>query len=175
MPAPIGYFLTWANYGTRLHGDKRGTVDRNHNHHGEPYLPADEIKQAKRFSDLSQPPLKLDAKMRGIVEHAIRRHAEIRGWLIHALNIRTNHIHLVLCGELDPARALNEFKAYCTRALRAEKIIAADRKVWVRKGSERWLWNRCQLERACWYTLHAQGPDLPVDWRGDDEGRNDGP
>lgn len=168
MPEPLGHFLTWVTYGTRLHGDVRGTVDRDHKTYGTPYVAHDEVKRSKRIDDLGQQPFLIDPKARGVLVLAIESHADIRKWHIHALNVRTNHIHLVVSGTAAPSRALNEFKAYCTRHLRSEKLIAADRKVWARGGSTRWLWTSYHLDRACWYTRHAQGPDLPVDWRGDD-------
>ena len=40
---PAGHFLTFRTYGTWLHGDARGSVDRFHNVPGEPlreYRPA---------------------------------------------------------------------------------------------------------------------------------------
>ena len=35
---PLAYLLTFTCYGTRLHGDTRGTVDRNNNRYGMPFL-----------------------------------------------------------------------------------------------------------------------------------------
>jgi hypothetical protein len=34
----LAFHLTWATYGTRLHGDARNTVDRQHNQYGEPVV-----------------------------------------------------------------------------------------------------------------------------------------
>jgi len=36
---PLAYFLSFRSYGTWLHGDKRGSVDRFHNKYGTPRLP----------------------------------------------------------------------------------------------------------------------------------------
>lgn len=168
MPEPLGHFLTWVTYGARLHGDVRGSVDRDQKTYGTPYVAHDEVKRSKRLNDMKQAPYLIDPRARGVIISAIKRHAEIRKWKIHALNVRTNHIHLVVSGTNAPSRALTEFKSYCTRDLRAEELVAIDRKVWARGGSTRWLWTPYHMERACWYTLHAQGPDLPVDWRGDE-------
>jgi REP element-mobilizing transposase RayT len=38
MSRPLGYFLSWGTYGTRLHGDPRGTVDRSSTDRGDPVL-----------------------------------------------------------------------------------------------------------------------------------------
>jgi REP element-mobilizing transposase RayT len=129
----------------------------------------DETKRLKRQGDLSQPPLKLGPKLRGAVEFAIRSHCRERGWDLHALNVRTIHVHLVVRCDVAPDRALTEFKAYATREMRKGIAIGAYRKVWTRGGSKRWLWKSKHVLRACRYTEHAQGPELPKDWRGDDQ------
>ncbi len=36
---PLAYFITFRCYGTWLHGDRRGSVDRFHNIYGTPRLP----------------------------------------------------------------------------------------------------------------------------------------
>jgi hypothetical protein len=38
--APIGYLITFRSYGTWLHGDERGSVDRNHRAYGTPMFAA---------------------------------------------------------------------------------------------------------------------------------------
>jgi hypothetical protein len=40
-PRPIAYHITFGTYGTRLHGDPRGTVDRSMNRPGDPIIGAD--------------------------------------------------------------------------------------------------------------------------------------
>jgi len=42
---PIAFFITFRTYGTWLHGDERGSVDRCHNHYGTPRLPANTLRQ----------------------------------------------------------------------------------------------------------------------------------
>ena len=36
---PLGYLITFRSYGTWLHGDERGSIDRFHNRYKAPYLP----------------------------------------------------------------------------------------------------------------------------------------
>ena len=35
----LAYFITFRCYGTWLHGDERGSVDRFHNIYGMPFIP----------------------------------------------------------------------------------------------------------------------------------------
>ena len=37
MDIPLAYHITFGTYGTRLHGNERGSVDRAHNAPGEPF------------------------------------------------------------------------------------------------------------------------------------------
>jgi hypothetical protein len=37
---PLAYLITFRAYGTWLHGDSRGSVDRFHNRYGVPLIPA---------------------------------------------------------------------------------------------------------------------------------------
>src|SRR5712671_5216228 len=36
---PLAYFISFRTYGTWLHGDKRGSIDRFHNRYRSPYIP----------------------------------------------------------------------------------------------------------------------------------------
>ena len=40
---PLAYFISFRGYGTWLHGDQRGSIDRLHNQYRSPYIPANDI------------------------------------------------------------------------------------------------------------------------------------
>src|SRR5437762_2022331 len=52
--APLGYLITFRSYGTWLHGDARGSVDRFHNAFGTPRLPYNERWQKHNRNVLKQ-------------------------------------------------------------------------------------------------------------------------
>ena len=56
---PLAYLITFRSYGTWLHGDKRGSVDRFHNHYS--YLPPDEERLIHTLSQLSREIVTLNA------------------------------------------------------------------------------------------------------------------
>jgi REP element-mobilizing transposase RayT len=67
-------------------------------------------------------PVKLNAVRRAAVEQAVKETCEVRKWSLIALNVRTNHVHIVVAiGEADPGRALNALKANATRTMREKK------------------------------------------------------
>lgn len=161
MGNPLAYFLTTACYGNRLHGDERGTVDREHNVYNSPTCKPTVKRERANQALMKQTPFKLNAAQRAAVEDAIKDACAFRKWYLWALNVRTNHAHIVVTSNLDPDRTLGILKARATRLMRERGLIDADRRVWVSGGSTRWLFNDAALMSACDYVLNRQGPDLP--------------
>jgi REP element-mobilizing transposase RayT len=96
------------------------------------------------------------------VDSAIREVCAHRSWFLHALNVRTNHVHIVVSiGEEKPERALNAFKAYGTRRMRQDGNWQESHSPWADKGSKRRLWNERSLALAVDYVINGQGGDLP--------------
>ena len=159
---PLAYLITFRSYGTWLHGDKRGSVDRFHNHYKSPYLPPDEERLIHTLSQLSSEIITPNAKQRELVEQSIRETCTVRNWTLRAVNVRTNHVHTVVSiGTASPDRALNDFKAYATRKMRRNDCLVSERSPWSDKGSKRSLWNERSLELAVDYVMNRQGGDLP--------------
>lgn len=156
----LGYLLTWTCYGTRLHGDARGTVDRSHNGYGEPRLPASGLRVAFDAMRLAAPPFYLDAPRRHAVEQAIRRTCALQGWELFAVNVRTNHVHVVVRSPELPDRVMSSLKAWTTRGMAEKGLVDPGARVWTRGGSRRLLWTPARLEAAIDYVLNRQGDDL---------------
>ncbi len=76
--------------------------------------------------------------------------------MIHALNVRTNHVHIVVTGQVEPGRILGDLKRWSTRGLREQRLAGANRLVWAEDGSKRWLWDSKAVAAACEYTLNGQ-------------------
>jgi hypothetical protein len=92
---PLAYLITFRCYGTWLHGDERGSVDREHNRYKEPYAPANENRGRHNRNTLKSEPVLLDRARRASVERAIRETCAHRNWELRAINVRTNHVHVV--------------------------------------------------------------------------------
>ena len=107
-------------------------------------------------------PVTLDAAQRQSVEAAIRETCKFRQWNLHALNVRTNHIHAVIAiGLIKPERALTALKANSTRQMREDGCWQHGHSPWAEKGSKRHLWNERSVSRAIEYVLYGQGDELP--------------
>jgi REP element-mobilizing transposase RayT len=159
---PLGYLITFRCYGTWLHGDTRGSIDRFHHQYKSPYLPRSHrrVEIAQRL--LKSRPVLLDAMQRKIVEEAIREVCAYRGWYLHAVSVRTNHVHSVASiGAVSPGRALNAFKAYTTRLMRKRNCWKHQHSPWADRGSKRYLWNERSVALAVDYVVNGQGDELP--------------
>ena len=159
---PLGYLITFRCYGTWLHGDERGSIDRFNNRYKSPYIDPNERWHRHNAQVLQDEPVTLDASQRQSVEAAIRETCTIRCWHLHALNVRTNHIHAVVSiGPTKPERTLIAFKANSTRQMRTDGCWRHERSPWAEKGSKRYLWNERSVTRAIDYVLYGQGDELP--------------
>ena len=157
MSGPLAYLLTWTCYGTWMHGDVSGSVDDERNQFGEPFLPADMTRRCVESAHLKALPIILDDRSRANVRRTIEAHGLIRGWHLHAVNVRTNHVHVVVgCGEVRPEEAMNQFKAWCTRRLREEDCVVGQEHIWTKHGSTRYLWKEPSVARAVEYVLEHQ-------------------
>ena len=161
MSEPLAYMLTWTCYGTWLHGDRRGSVDDEHNVPGDPFLPPDSSRVGSERKRLRHGPIELDVHGRRIVEDTITAHCRHREWELLALNVRTNHVHVVIVGaDVTPDRMLGQLKAWTTRRLREAVCVSADVRVWTHHGSTRYLWNEPSVKAAIDYVADHQGADL---------------
>jgi hypothetical protein len=96
MSEPKAFLITWTCYGTWLWGDERGSVDDEHNAYGTPLL----LEDAKRVAGLQRrmkhEPYRLSDAARQVVSETIEEHWRRRGWELLALNVRSNHVHVVV-------------------------------------------------------------------------------
>jgi REP element-mobilizing transposase RayT len=158
-PIPLGYLITFRAHGTWLHGDERGSVDRFHNRYGMPDIPPNERWQSHNERMMKLGPLKLDRKLREAIDCAIIETCELRKWKLHAANVRTNHVHVVVSAGCHPEVVLRALKANATRKMR-DVGWTSNETPWARKGSKRWLWTYNQLQAAIAYVVDGQGVPL---------------
>ncbi len=58
---PLAYLITFRTYGTWLHGDERGSIDRYHNRYKGERVPANAVIQQQHKVKLKSKPVLLDA------------------------------------------------------------------------------------------------------------------
>jgi REP element-mobilizing transposase RayT len=162
---PIAYLLTFRTYGTWLHGDDRSSVRRNgNNRYGGPKVtPSIPLKES--MEDVrKEAQFVLDAEQRKCVEAAIMEVCEFRKYLLRLINVRTNHVHVVVSAAFKPEKIVNDFKVYATRRLRTEWLCSSTQRVWSRGASTRYLWKPRHVEAAVDYVKYCQ-EDVPFEFR----------
>ena len=88
---PLAFFLTWTAYGSWLPGDNRGWVDGRGRAHGpEP------LQYALALRRMAEEAVSFDRPQRVAVEEAIAAHCRVRGWHLHAVECRSQHVHVVV-------------------------------------------------------------------------------
>ncbi len=75
---PLAYLITFRCYGTWLHGDELGSIDRFHNRYKSPYLQPNERWHQYNTQTLRGESVLLNAEQRGAVEAAIRETCAVR-------------------------------------------------------------------------------------------------
>lgn len=158
---PLAYLLTFTTYGTWLHGDERGSYLRGRGDLPTVPVPPDRLFRQHNHDRLEHTPVNLDPKARRVTRVAIEGYCAIKGWHLHAIHVRTNHVHVVVAPAENSSRMLNGIKARATRELRESGLFAPDRPVWTSRGSKRRLYTRDALADAVRYVLFEQGDALP--------------
>jgi len=151
MGEPIAYFLTWTCYGTWLHGDPRGSVDRNHNQFGEAFIRPDLQRQDSARGRMRSNPVRLSDPQRRLVNREILRICEYFSWRVIELAVMSNHVHIVLqAPDCEINDVLAKLKRYTTRNMH-DKGSYAGQRLWTRSGSTRYLFNEQNVEAAARY------------------------
>ena len=129
---PLAYLITFRCYGTWLHGDARGSMDRQHNRYGTPRIAPNPKLEAAEAQRLNHAAITLDPTQRQLVEKAIRDVCIHRRYFLQAINVRTNDVHCVVSAACEPEPVMDAFKSYSTRALRSAGLLSESVKPWAR-------------------------------------------
>ncbi|MEX0819835.1 MAG: transposase [Pirellulaceae bacterium] len=160
---PITLFITWTTYGTWLPGDSRGWRKWKAGDQQPQPLLEDWCRD-----QMKDKPLFLNESQRAEVEKVIRKHANIRGWELHAVSARSNHVHVAVtvvpkvsgkalaAGSSAVKRVRDQFKANGTTALRRMTEPVTHEKVWTKGGDIEFIDTDDDLEQVVIYITEAQ-------------------
>jgi len=151
MDDPIGFFLTWVTYGTWLPGDSRGWIEYRHGWQ----LP-DPVRKSEAAARMTEDACRLSEEQREAVEEQIGETCRHRGWYLHAVNCRSNHIHVVVsAGDIRAKKIRSDLKAWATKCLK-QQFDAKREHWWAERGSIRFLYDEDSLETAIVYVTDGQ-------------------
>jgi len=155
--SPLAYLITFNTYGTWLHGDKRGSVDRYHNRYGTPRVPADPLREGYERGLLKHPPVKLTPLERKVVMDAIKEICKEEGWDLWVVNARSNHVHTVVSAYCKSKAVRTALKACATKNLRQRGCWQHEYSPWADGGSQKNLWTHQSVINAVVYVQYEQG------------------
>ena len=159
---PITLFITWTTYGSWLPGDSRGWRKwKKGEQQPQPFL------EDWCSGRMKEQPVLLDQCQRDAIEDAIRKHSEHRGWRLHAVSARSNHVHVavsVMPKTGNPEyriadgvkRVRDQFKANATRVLRQSNNPVQNEKIWTKGGDIQFVDTDAGLEQVVKYITEAQ-------------------
>ena len=153
----IAIFSTWTTYGTWLPGDQRGWFLR-----GRGIQVPDAMRRLEAALIMTESSITLDPGQRRLVEKTIAEHCAIRKWHLHAVNCRSNHVHVVVTADAKPEKVMADFKAYSSRRLKERLGEPADRTRWTQHGSTLYLWTEEEVAAKVEYTVNGQGTPMAV-------------
>lgn len=160
MADPLGFMITWSTYGTWLPGDQRGWVLYRHGWQ----LP-DRVLELEAAAKMTESACRLDLEQRRAVEEQIVETCARRGWQLHAVNCRSNHLHVAVSADAHPKTIRSQLKAWCSRKLKkleAARVAASGAKTpirehwWAERGSQRYINDADSLEAAIVYVRDGQ-------------------
>jgi REP element-mobilizing transposase RayT len=157
MDQPLAFLITWTTYGTRLHGDERGSFDRI-----EGYVQPSERRQLAAEALMTDDPVYLTPEQRAAVDAVLVERCAIEGWLLHARNVRTNHVHVVVSVPIAGKLIRSRLKARTSAQLSDDAGLGpapgknGARRWWTEKGDIQPIWDERHLEAAIRYVNELQ-------------------
>lgn len=154
---PLAYLITWTTYGTWLPGDERGWLKRGSSVIQAPHA---KLQEAAR-SALTEEPVLLTPAQRNVVAAVMVKHCDIRKWVLHTRNVRTNHVHVVVSAAIAGEKVRAQLKAWCSRRL-SEQAGLPDKgkngrcRWFTEKGDVQWIESDEHLANAICYVDELQ-------------------
>ncbi len=160
MTPPLAYHLIWTTYGTWLPGDARGWIKSGVLGIQSP----DPALEQRAREMMVESEVHLTPEQRAAVEATIRKHCCIRNWILHAVNVRSNHVHVVVTCACHGEKARDELKLWGSRCLSDMAGLttpvarkAGRRHWWTEKGDINAIDEPAYLENAVEYVTNLQG------------------
>ena len=161
MPdSPIAYHITFGTYGCRLHGDPRGTVDRQHKRDLEPVIREDWNRELTNQERLRFPPITLSSEQRVFVEAVVGVICERGGWRLFAAAAAPDHVHVCLFGEADGQRIRTWFKRWLGERLSSKWPLKPGQSWWAEDGSVKWIFDEVNLKNVIQYIIDQRATSM---------------
>ncbi len=147
----IAFFSTWTTYGTWLPGDERGWFQSERG-----WREPDDRRKFSAALRMTADAVVLTEVQRRLVEAVIAEHCAFREWELHALNCRTNHVHVVVsAADRSIELPREQFKAWTTRRLK-EQSKGERTAWWTERGWDVYIDDLEELTAVVEYVAEGQ-------------------
>ena len=159
---PIAYHITFGTYGTRLHGDERGTVDRSMNQPGDPVIGADPAWWELERGRLKFDPVVFTPEKMRYAEAVMPSVCARGGWDFRTGAGGPDHVHVVLGADADGEAVRKWFKRWLGAALSEKWERPPGATWWAEGGSVKWVWTESYYRAVFDYVdrQRASGPTV---------------
>ena len=145
------FHIIITTYGSRLQGSERGS----HRHGTGPVAPSHNLENFHRQIMTDGETVFSSSVIRAVVRDAILTTCREKRWLVPALNVRTNHVHILI------TTSANENMSYVVGALKSGVVEALSefpefrgRKIWAEKSSVNWIRSPRYFQYAYRYVMN---------------------
>jgi len=156
---PLAYHITFGTYGTRLHGDPRGTVDRRRNEPEAPIVGRQDAWRRLEAGRLKHPPIVLNESQRRHAESVLPDICKRGGWACRRCACGPDHVHVLLSARTEGAAVRRRLKRWLGEALSARWPLPAGASWWADSGSVRWVWDEEYLRNVANYLQDQRTTD----------------
>ncbi|MBQ9812366.1 MAG: transposase [Thermoguttaceae bacterium] len=149
------WFVTFSTFGSWLPGDERGS----HRWNGDAIKPNRALQSFVQIGMRREPVRLINASERQCAFQAIVESCKKRGWSLGALNVRTEHVHMLVYTELEEESETiaQAVKSKATQRLRRYfERFKADEPVWSRGYDSLKVENLDMWRETVKYTLLKQ-------------------
>jgi len=153
---PLAYHITWGTYGTRLHGDARGTVHRSENEFGDAIIGTDGDWQREEKSLLRFPIRILTIQQRQFIERAVPPICRRGGWELITVAAGPDHVHCVIRAAVDGKDIRKWLKRWLGESMTGHWPIQPGEVWWAECGSVKWVWNQDYYMRVVDYVRRQE-------------------
>jgi REP element-mobilizing transposase RayT len=148
---PLAYHITWGTYGTRLHGDGRGTVWRAQNEFEAPIVGRHDHWERLERTLLRFPPVVLTLEQRRSIEDFFLPLCERGGWHPIAIAAAPDHVHCMVRATQLGREVRRWMKTFVSQCLGKRWPLAKGQSYWAECGSVKWVWTRPYFDRVFKY------------------------
>jgi REP element-mobilizing transposase RayT len=157
-PRLTTWHITFGTYGTRLHGDYRATVDKQHNELGTPFIGTNDSRKNSEQKRMRFTPVILTSKQRSFLQNTAPALCERGGWQYRICAAGPDHFHVLL--DIDPQihgeRVRRLLKRWLTQELNQHWTLPNDAVWWAEEGSNKAIHEEKYLNNAYNYIANQR-------------------